>query len=123
MLVSVPIAQLSPAETEGETELEALSRLSQAGFGLAPLRLLRAESEEQFYRLNNLPAQLSALFADLDLHQGVGGRVGNEFGVLGLDRSLCGHSGVSTCRWSRQGHRCWEQAFEDQSNASFQLLQ
>jgi hypothetical protein len=67
MLVSVPIAQLTPAETHGEIELEALSRLSQAGFGLAPLRLLRAESEEQFYRLNNLPAQLSALFADLDL--------------------------------------------------------
>ncbi len=34
---------------------------------LAPLRILPEATEEQFYRLNNLPAQLSALFAGLDL--------------------------------------------------------
>lgn len=34
---------------------------------LAPLRLLREDIEEQFYRLNNLPAQLNALFTGLDL--------------------------------------------------------
>ena len=41
--------------------------LAAAGFRVAPLRVVAAASEETFYRLNNLPAQLAALFAGLDL--------------------------------------------------------
>ncbi len=48
-------------------ELAALARLAAAGVRLAPLRVVPAAAEETFYRLNNLPAQLSALFAGLEL--------------------------------------------------------
>ncbi len=50
-----------------ESELAALQRLSDAGLTLAPLRVVPAEVEETFYRTNNLPTQLSALFSGLDL--------------------------------------------------------
>ena len=50
-----------------EPELSALQRLEDAGLTLAPLRVVPAEVEETFYRTNNLPAQLSALFRGLDL--------------------------------------------------------
>ena len=67
-----PTALLNPAnlaapDLAGEPELEALARLAAAGFRLAPLRVVAAGTEETFYRLNNLPAQLAALFAGLDL--------------------------------------------------------
>ena len=67
-----PTALLSPADLgapalAAEPELEALVRLAAAGFRVAPLRVVAAASEETFYRLNNLPAQLAALFAGLDL--------------------------------------------------------
>jgi len=48
-------------------ELGALRRLAEAGFRVAPLRVVPAAAEETFYRLNNLPAQLSAFFHGLDL--------------------------------------------------------
>lgn len=50
-----------------EPELSALQRLEDAGFTLAPLRVVPAEVEEVFYRTNNLPAQLHGLFRGLDL--------------------------------------------------------
>lgn len=49
------------------TELGALHRLARAGVRVAPSRVVPADAEETFYRLNNLPAQLRGLFADLDL--------------------------------------------------------
>ena len=55
------------AAADAAPELEALARLAAAGVRLAPLRVVPAAAEETFYRLNNLPAQLSALFADLEL--------------------------------------------------------
>lgn len=62
----VPLAELPPDPAE-PAELGALRRLAAAGFRVAPLRVVPAAAEETFYRLNNLPAQLSALFSDLDL--------------------------------------------------------
>lgn len=61
------LAQLGTGELAHYPELSALRDLARAGFSLAPLRILREDAEEQFYRLNNLPQRLSALFADLDL--------------------------------------------------------
>lgn len=48
-------------------ELGALWRLAEAGFKVAPLRVVPDAAEETFYRLNNLPARLSDLFRGLDL--------------------------------------------------------
>ena len=62
----VPFAELH-ADPSEPAELGALRRLSAAGFRVAPLRVVPAAAEETFYRLNNLPAQLSALFSGLDL--------------------------------------------------------
>ena len=62
----VPLAALPPDPVEA-AELSALRQLAAAGFQVAPLRVVPAAAEETFYRLNNLPAQLSALFSDLDL--------------------------------------------------------
>lgn len=58
---------LSDSVYGANAELRALRTLARAGMVLAPLRLLREDIEEQFYRLNNLPAQLNALFTGLDL--------------------------------------------------------
>lgn len=63
----VPVNRLDAAVLASFPELLALHQLAQAGFTLAPLRVLAEDAEEQFYRLNNLPAQLTALFAPLDL--------------------------------------------------------
>jgi hypothetical protein len=57
----------SPSEETAHPELGALARLARAGVRVAPCRVVGAAAEESFYRLNNLPAQLAALFADLDL--------------------------------------------------------
>ena len=56
-----------PADPAEPAELGALRRLAAAGFQVAPLRVVPDAAEETFYRLNNLPAQLSALFSGLDL--------------------------------------------------------
>jgi len=62
----VPLAE-SAADSAAHPELGALLQLAAAGFRVAPIRVVPAAAEETFYRLNNLPAQLSALFAGLDL--------------------------------------------------------
>lgn len=60
-------ADLAASDLAAEPELAALAQLAAAGLRTAPLRVVAAASEETFYRLNNLPAQLAALFAGLDL--------------------------------------------------------
>ena len=67
--MSTPLSMLHlPAQELAEhAELRALARLANADMTLAPLRLLGEATEEQFYRLNNLPAQLTSIFADLEL--------------------------------------------------------
>lgn len=50
-----------------DSEIAVLQALQQAGFPLAALRVLPAEVEENFYRLNNLPHQLKAVLAAVDL--------------------------------------------------------
>ena len=62
----IPLAEL-PDTPEVPAELLALRGLAAAGFRVSPLRVVPADAEETFYRLNNLPLQLSALFAGLDL--------------------------------------------------------
>lgn len=54
-----------PGEQPGE--LSHLAKLAQNGFQIAPIVVVPAALEEYFYRLNNLPAQLSVIFKDLDL--------------------------------------------------------
>ena len=51
---------------EGIDEVAALYKLQEAGLGVAPLRVVPAAAEESFYRLNNLPTRLNALFAGVD---------------------------------------------------------
>jgi hypothetical protein len=46
-----------------EKELQDLKRLAEAGLTVAPILVVPASLEEYFYRLNNLPAQLSSIFA------------------------------------------------------------
>ena len=66
--MSVSLISLTdPAAADTSPELAALAQLAAAGVRLAPLRVVPSTAEETFYRLNNLPAQLSALFAGLDL--------------------------------------------------------
>ena len=52
---------------EGSGELNALTKLAENGFRLAPIVVVPAALEEHFYRLNNLPAQLAVIFKDVDL--------------------------------------------------------
>lgn len=49
-------------------ELSQLERLSAAGLPLAPIVALPAAIEEDFYRLNNLPARIARLFDTVSLH-------------------------------------------------------
>ena len=67
--MSVSLISLTDPAAAADTspELAALAQLAAAGVRLAPLRVVPSTAEETFYRLNNLPAQLSALFAGLDL--------------------------------------------------------
>lgn len=65
--MSSPVPLNGLTATDLPSELSALRRLGEAGFRLAPLRVLPAAAEETFYRLNNLPAQLSAIFRSVDL--------------------------------------------------------
>ncbi len=46
-----------------ESEIHQLKRLADAGLTIAPILIVPASLEEYFYRLNNLPAQLSSIFA------------------------------------------------------------
>ena len=66
------LQQVTPAFLDTSTpahdpELQALITLKQAGLRVAPVLIAPAEMEERFYRLNNLPEQLNALFKHLDL--------------------------------------------------------
>ena len=63
----LPITDPAVTADDASPELAALTRLAAAGVRLAPLRVVPAAAEETFYRLNNLPAQLSTLFSGLDL--------------------------------------------------------
>lgn len=47
-------------------EVKALHTICQAGYAVAPLVIIPAAVEERFYRLNNLPEQLNALFAQVN---------------------------------------------------------
>lgn len=69
MSASTALLSLAAAATEPvpHPELGALRRLAESGFKVAPLRVVPDAAEETFYRLNNLPAQLSDLFRGLDL--------------------------------------------------------
>jgi hypothetical protein len=63
-----PLEQLDARDPSlQETELQHLKRLSDAGITVAPLLVVPAGLEEYFYRLNNLPAQLSTAFAKVNL--------------------------------------------------------
>ena len=53
-------------QVAGADEVSALYALQEAGLAAAPLRLVPAAAEETFYRLNNLPGRLSALFKGVD---------------------------------------------------------
>lgn len=61
-----PLAAADPAGAEAP-ELRQLQALEAAGVPVAPLVVASPALEELFYALNNLPAQLNALFAGLDL--------------------------------------------------------
>ena len=50
-----------------EAELKDLKTLEQVGLTLAPNLIIPASLEEHFYHLNNLPHQLSKLFARINL--------------------------------------------------------
>lgn len=47
-------------------EIAALQALAAGGVPVTRIAVVPAEVEERFYRLNNLPARISALFADVD---------------------------------------------------------
>lgn len=76
--MSIPLRQLQPlslADIGAEhplrdvDEIRALTTLRDAGdpeLVLAPFRIVPPEAEERFYKLNNLPAQLRDLFAEVD---------------------------------------------------------
>ena len=67
-LLPKPLNQLDTRDPAlQETEVHQLKRLSDAGLQIAPLLVVPASLEEYFYRLNNLPAQLSQIFAKINL--------------------------------------------------------
>lgn len=59
------LRHLTAAEVEAAPELRALARLERAGWKWVGVAL-PATLEERFYRLNNLPQQLAALYRGLD---------------------------------------------------------
>ncbi|HEX7021672.1 MAG TPA: hypothetical protein VF171_02370 [Trueperaceae bacterium] len=62
------LGELGPTHPAWEhAEVRALAALAAAGLPLAPLRLVPAAAEERFYRLNNLPERLVALFEGVNL--------------------------------------------------------
>jgi hypothetical protein len=62
----VALAALPDLTVGLEPELDALAKLRAAGIAVAPLRVIPAQAEERFYKLNNLPAQLNRLFHQVD---------------------------------------------------------
>lgn len=66
-LTPYSLGSLPPAHPlRHDPEIAALLTLRGAGFSIAPLRIVEAEAEESFYRLNNLPARLNHLFSGVD---------------------------------------------------------
>ncbi|MGL4608218.1 MAG: hypothetical protein ACRCYY_00825 [Trueperaceae bacterium] len=66
-LLPKPLAQLPSHDASlQEPEIRDLKRLADANL-VAPLLVVPASLEEHFYRLNNLPAQLSTVFAKVNL--------------------------------------------------------
>jgi hypothetical protein len=62
------LSQLIPSDPSlQETEVQQLKHLTDAGLTVAPLLVVPASLEEYFYRLNNLPAQLTTIFAKINL--------------------------------------------------------
>ncbi len=59
------LSHLAPAEVAADQELAALANLMAAGYAWHGIAL-PASFEERFYRLNNLPHQLLALYQGLD---------------------------------------------------------
>jgi hypothetical protein len=67
-LLPKPLSQLDARDPAlQEIEVQHLKRLADAGITIAPLLIVPASLEEYFYRLNNLPAQLSTVFAKVNL--------------------------------------------------------
>jgi hypothetical protein len=67
-LLPKPLEQLDARDPSlQELEVQHLKRLSDAGIAVAPLLVVPASLEEYFYRLNNLPTQLSTVFAKVNL--------------------------------------------------------
>ncbi len=63
-LLPKALSQLSASDPSlQEEELHSLKRLADAGLAVAPILVVPASLEEHFYRLNNLPTQLSTIFA------------------------------------------------------------
>lgn len=65
-----PLHSLDPTEpVPGDTagELGDLRTLRDCGFAVAPMIIVPAEAEAQFYRLNNLGSRLASLFGQIDL--------------------------------------------------------
>lgn len=60
-------SQKQPSDTIFFDELALLSRLHQAGIAITPMHIISPEVETNFYKLNNLPEQLSQLFQQVDL--------------------------------------------------------
>jgi hypothetical protein len=59
--------EVSESDVGQEPELAALHTLQRHGLHVAPTLIVPGRAEEWFYELNNLPAQLSVLFAGVDL--------------------------------------------------------
>ena len=67
ILIPRTLELLSPKDPDLQTlELKALKQLYDTGLGIAPLVVVPASLEEHFYRLNNLPEQLSKLFSKIN---------------------------------------------------------
>jgi hypothetical protein len=62
-LLPKALSLLSLGDPGLQEELRDLKRLADAGLIVAPILVVPAGFEEHFYRLNNLPAQLTAIFA------------------------------------------------------------
>jgi hypothetical protein len=67
-LLPKPLEQLEARDPAlQETEIQQLKRLADTGIKVAPLLVVPASLEEYFYRFNNLPTQLSTVFAKVNL--------------------------------------------------------
>jgi len=62
----LPLRQLPPEVLGTDEEVSALASLAAAGLPLGSVVVVPPAVEERFYRLNNLPALLKDVFADVD---------------------------------------------------------